>query len=103
MIDDDAGLTAKEQHIYSYIIDQGKKDNTILIINKLDKNRKTTEWDMAISDYYEFGFPTVIGISAQKQIGIEGLKKEIFSLAKKSKLERKEMIIEDDRVKLAIV
>ena len=67
MIDDSVGITAKEQHIYSYIIEKGKKNNTILIVNKIDIKHKEKEYDLAVNDYYHLGFENVIGISAKKQ------------------------------------
>jgi len=67
IIDDNIGITAKEQEIFAYIIESGKKRNTILIVNKLDTKRKLKQYDLAISEYYELGFPEVIGISAKKK------------------------------------
>jgi predicted GTPase len=53
LIDDKVGITSKEQHIFSYIMDSGKKNNTILVINKLDIKRKHNEKDLALLDYYD--------------------------------------------------
>jgi len=38
----------------------GKKENVILIVNKLDINRKEKEYATAIADYYAQGFDRVI-------------------------------------------
>jgi predicted GTPase len=53
VIDDSVGVTAKEQKIYSYIMDANKRKKTVLIVNKLDINYKPYEIDLAISDYYD--------------------------------------------------
>jgi predicted GTPase len=53
VIDDSIGITSKEQHIFSYIMDSGKKNNTILVINKLDIKRKHNQKDLALLDYYD--------------------------------------------------
>jgi len=52
VVDDTVGITAKEQHIFEYIQKQHKKNQTILIVNKLDKKRKESETEVALSDYY---------------------------------------------------
>jgi len=67
MIDDSVGITAKEQHIYSYIIEKHKKKDTILIVNKIDIKHKEKEYDLAVNEYYGLGFEYVLGISAKKQ------------------------------------
>jgi predicted GTPase len=60
MIDDVVGITAKEQHIFEYIQNKQKKNQTILIVNKLDKKRKESETDIALSEYYYLGFGDII-------------------------------------------
>lgn len=70
VIDDSVWFTAKEQKIYSYIIETNKKDNTVLIVNKLDINYKSDEIDLAISDYYNLGIEHVIWISAKRELNI---------------------------------
>ena len=52
VIDDSVGITAKEQHIYSYIIEKHKMKNTILIVNKIDIKHKEKDYDLAINEYY---------------------------------------------------
>lgn len=66
VVDDIVGITAKEQYIAEYIRNQPDKANqTILIVNKLDKKRKESETDLALSDYYSLGFDDLVGISAK--------------------------------------
>jgi predicted GTPase len=64
-------------------MDNNKAKQTILVINKLDVKRKTTETELAISEYYELGLGTVIGISAKKERNIEELEDKIIDEAKK--------------------
>ena len=65
VVDDTVGITAKEQHIFEYIQKQHKKNQTILIVNKLDKKRKESETEVALSDYYSLWFDDIVGISAK--------------------------------------
>jgi len=60
LIDDTVGVSAKDQHILSLIMENNKKNQTFLIVNKLDVKRKVNEGDLAISDYYSLGLEKVI-------------------------------------------
>ncbi|HKL43758.1 MAG TPA: ribosome biogenesis GTPase Der [Candidatus Absconditabacterales bacterium] len=73
VIDDTIGITAKEQRIYSYIMESNKRKDVVLVVNKLDVNYNTGELDLAISDYYDFGIENIIGISAKKEFNISQL------------------------------
>jgi len=77
VIDDKAWITAKEQAIFGYIIEKWKKNNTILVINKIDMKYKENETDLAISDYYSLGFDKIIWISAKKWRNVDQLKQLI--------------------------
>ncbi len=87
VIDDSIGITSKEQHIFSYIMDSGKKNNTILVINKLDIKRKHNQKDLALLDYYDLWFPNVIWISAQKGDNVDYLQEQIVDYVKNNKTE----------------
>lgn len=80
MIDDSVGITAKEQHIYSYIIEKNKKNKTILIVNKIDIKHKEKEYDLAVNEYYHLGFEHVLGISAKKMKNLSEVKDLITKL-----------------------
>jgi len=60
VIDDSVGITAKEQHIYSYIIEKHKMKNTILIVNKIDIKHKEKDYDLAVNEYYSLWFEHVL-------------------------------------------
>ncbi len=85
LIDDNVGITSKEQHILSCIMDSGKKNNTILVINKLDIKRKHNQKELALSDYYDLWFSNIIWISAQKWDNIDVLQQQIVDYVKKNK------------------
>jgi len=85
LIDDSVGITSKEQHIFSYIMDAGKKNNTILVVNKLDIKRKHNQKDLALLDYYDLWFPNIIWISAQKWDNIDWLQEQMVSYFKNNK------------------
>ncbi|NOZ44739.1 MAG: GTP-binding protein [bacterium] len=87
MVDDSIGITAKEQHIFEYLLETGKKNHTILIVNKLDIKWKTPQYDTAISEYYHFGFPAVVGISAKKDINTSEIRKEIQEIYRNKNIE----------------
>lgn len=74
VIDDSVGVTAKEQKIYSYIMDANKRKNTVLIVNKIDINYKPHEIDLAISDYYDLWIENIIWVSAKQELNILGIK-----------------------------
>ena len=78
IIDDSVGMSSKEQHIFSYIMDAGKKKNTILVINKLDIKWKYNQKDLALTDYYDLWFETIVWISAQKWDNIDILEEQII-------------------------
>lgn len=82
VIDDSVGITAKEQNIYSYIMETNKSSNTVLIINKLDINYSPNETDIAIADYYDLGIPNIIWISAKKEFNLEEVKEYILDYFK---------------------
>ena len=113
VIDDSVGITAKEQHIYSYIIEKNKKKNTILIVNKIDIKHKEKEYDLAVNEYYKLGFENVIGISAKKQKNVSEVKDIITKIINSKKLKEKvaetealttsETNIQDNRIHMAII
>lgn len=82
VIDDSVGITSKEHHIFSYIMDSGKKNNTILVVNKIDIKRKESQLDLAISDYYDLWFQYVTWISAKSWNNVDSLKDIIISKLK---------------------
>ncbi len=70
LVDDTVWITAKEQHINSYIMDSNKAKNTVLVVNKLDVNYKPQELDLAIADYYDLWINNIIWVSAKSEFNI---------------------------------
>lgn len=112
MIDDNIGITAKEQHIYSYILEKNKKNKTILIVNKIDIKHKEKEYDIAVNEYYHLGFEHVIGISAKKQKNLVEVKDLITKIINTKKLKEitdtealvtSETQVQDNRIHMAII
>ncbi len=85
VIDDSLGFTSKEQDIFAYIMKTGKKDNVMLVVNKLDINWKEADYASAIAEYYKKGFPHVIGVSALKEIALPQVQKTIQNIIDASK------------------
>lgn len=74
LIDDTVWVTAKEQHIHSYIMETNKAAKTLLVINKLDITYKPQELDIAISAYYELWIENIIWISAKSEYNVLWIK-----------------------------
>ncbi len=85
VIDDSVGFTSKEQDIFAYIMKTGKKDNVILIVNKLDIQWKEADYSSAIAEYYKKWFPHVIGVSALKEIAVGQVQERIQNIIDTSK------------------
>lgn len=85
MVDDTAGITAKEQQIIEYITKKNKKNQTICLINKIDKKRKENQTDLALSDYYHLGFENMLGISAKTKRNVPELNDLLMKMVYKFK------------------
>ncbi len=106
VIDDKAGITAKEQHIYDYIRQKNKKNQTILVINKIDIKYNEKDSELAISDYHRLWLSDIIGVSAKLGRNINALKDLI--LDKYTEIKKQKKIITpakktDEWIRLAIV
>lgn len=97
VIDDSVGITSKEQHIFSYIMDSSKKNNTILVVNKTDVKRKESQLDLALSDYYDLWFQNIIWISAKQWNNIDSLQDMIISQLKLIKPNQEEQKKSDQK------
>lgn len=91
VIDDTVGVSAKDEHILSLIMENDKRNQTFLIVNKLDVKWKVNELDLAISDYYGLGLEKVIGISAKKERNLAELEDAITDYARTWKAEHPEV------------
>ncbi|PZM86979.1 MAG: ribosome biogenesis GTPase Der [candidate division SR1 bacterium] len=91
VIDDTVGVSAKDEHILSLIMENDKRNQTFLIVNKLDVKWKVNELDLAISDYYGLGLEKVIGISAKKERNLAELEDAITDYARTRKAEHPEV------------
>jgi len=100
VIDDTVGITAKEQSIYSYIMEQSKWKQTLLVVNKLDVNYKPNQIDLAIADYYELWIENVIWISAKAELNITEVEDFIMKYFKnKENIANEEQEEDDDEEK----
>lgn len=90
VIDDVVGVTAKEEHITKYLMDHKKKNNVILVVNKLDVKWREREQSLALSDYYSLWFEDVVWISAKTSRHMDDLKEMVYKKAKKLWLVDKE-------------
>ncbi len=74
LVDDTVWITAKEQHIQSYIMEKNKAASTLLVVNKLDVWYKPHELDLAIADYYDLWFQNIIWVSAKAELNMLSVK-----------------------------
>lgn len=91
VVDGKEGITANDKVIQNMLLKSGKK--VIVVINKVD-SKKANENSY---EFYELGFDTYINISAEQNIGIYDLQKEITK-----NFEATEEV-EEDRVKFCIL
>lgn len=80
VVDGKNWIDAKDEEIKNLVIKTGKKDSTILVVNKLDKGLFINE-EVLISEYYEFGFDNIIWVAAQKWENIDILTQKLIDLA----------------------
>jgi GTPase len=73
VIDRNTGIGAKEEEIARMIIAAGKKDRTVLVVNKLEGHLIERKYMLALADFYELGFENVVGISAKEGENIDML------------------------------
>lgn len=83
VIDDVVWITAKEEQITKYIMNSKKKDNVIVVVNKLDVKWKEREQLLALSDYYSLGFESLVWISAKTSRHMDDLQEMVYKKAKK--------------------
>ena len=106
LIDDTVWITAKEQHIHSYIMETNKAANTLLIINKLDVTYKPQELDLATSAYYELCIENIIWVSAKSEYNVLAVKdyiEDYFKNHKDVEKNKKENPIKQKVTGLAII
>ena len=88
------GLNELDQADY-YIKDLLHKTNkeVIVVVNKLDNDKRKEN----IYNYYELGFSNIIGVSAEHNLGIDELLKEI------TKDIEVEEVVDDNKIKFCII
>lgn len=101
VVDGKGQLGAREDQIADMIIAAGKKDKTVLVVNKLEGNMSDKKYNMALADFYVLWFEHVIGVSAKEWENID-LLLEVAQEYKKN-LKKADEIHKDDAVNIAIV
>lgn len=101
VIDAKTGIWAKEEQIAAMIIASGKKDKTVLVVNKLEWHFSDKKYAIALAEYYVFGFEHVIGVSAKEWENIDILL-DIVKEYRES-IEDKPVLPKDDTINIAIV
>lgn len=52
VVDGKKGMTSKEEKIHDMIMASGKKEKTLLVVNKLEGHFMEKRYTLALSDYY---------------------------------------------------
>ena len=84
-------LDSTDNHIKNMLHKSNKK--VMVVVNKLDNEKRKEN----IYNYYELGFPVVIGVSAEHNLGFEELLNEI------TKDIKEEEIVEDNSLKFCVI
>ncbi len=104
VVDGKQELTEQEYLIRDLILENNKKDKTILIVNKLDSKVYWPDIDMLLADFYILGFPNLVPMSADQYEWLDLLDNEIHGLAKELDLVReKKKKVKHDGIPLAIL
>lgn len=101
VVDGKTGIWAKEEQISDMIIAAGKKDKTVLVVNKLEGSMWEKKYNLALADFYVLGFEHVIWVSAKEWENID-LLLEIAQEYKQS-IKKPDDIHKDSAMNIAIV
>ncbi len=93
LVDGKEELTIEDYQIRDLLKKSGKE--VIVAVNKLDNVKRYEE---NIYNYYELGFPTVLGISGEHNLGIGELLEEVVK-----HLTPKEESVDDDILKFSLI
>jgi GTPase len=100
VIDGTVDFGSKEQDIYHLILQSGKKNQTALLVNKLEKAINKDQEEVAIANYYGHGFPWTYGLSAKDSLGIKRLRAIVEEI---EKIQREVPKIDPNSVPIAIL
>lgn len=101
VVDGKMGIGAREQQIAAMIIASGKKDKTVLVVNKLEWSLSDKKYALALADFYVLWFQEVVWISAKEWENIDVLLELVQNF--KKTLWKKPELRKDDAVQIAIV
>jgi GTPase len=73
------GRSAQDDHIAHMILSSGKKQQTIVIVNKLDGKIYGRDNEMALAEWREYWFETLVAVSAQQHEGLEHLSDVLYA------------------------
>lgn len=102
VVDWKAWLTVLDQDIQKLILKHGKKDMTILAINKLD-GKADERWSIQMADFYQLWFDHILPVSAKLWEWINEIQKKFENMSKKKKIPFEIKAKEEAWIKIAIV
>ena len=86
VVDTRREISIQDEEIQQLIIRAGKKDRTILAVNKCDGQYAIKTQEQMISNRYSLGFDKNIGMSAQHDEGFFELQQDLVDIAQKNNL-----------------
>jgi GTP-binding protein len=81
VVDFNVGIGTKEQEIIRLIRKSGKEDQTLLVINKVDKRMREADKEIAAAEYRALGLGSLIMISAKNGANTDELEEMLYLVA----------------------
>lgn len=81
VIDHQTGIGPKEQEIIALIRKYGREDQTLLVINKVDKRMREADKEVAVADYRTLGLGSLLMISAKNGANLDELEEFLYMVA----------------------
>lgn len=81
VVDHETGLGPKEQEIIWLIRKNGMEEQTLLVVNKVDKWMREADKEVAAAQYWELGLGDLIMISAKNWANTDELEEMIFMVS----------------------
>ncbi len=78
VVDGKQWVTSQEEKIAQMIFGAGKKDKTMVVVNKMDQKVYSSAGGMILADWYGMWFSDVYAASAQQYEGVEELRDAIY-------------------------
>lgn len=103
VVDGKSWLNTSDQDIQKLILKHGKKDNTLLAVNKLDNKVYLDEINNYLADFYKLWFKNIFPISAKSGQWVDDLQETMAKILKKLWIKAKRLEKDDGMIPIAFV